>query len=73
MLTEKNRFTRLTIEQSDKKVTIEVPYEDVTSTDMIQMFETCMIGITFLPVTVYNSMKNRIEELSEFYEKDCEN
>lgn len=69
---EKNRFTRLTLEQSDRKIVIERPYEDVNGDDMIHMLETVMVGMTFLPETVYRSMKERVEELSEIYEKDCE-
>ena len=69
---EKDRFTRLTLEQSDRKIVIERPYEDVNGDDMIHMLETVMVGMTFLPETVYRSMKERVEELSEIYEKDCE-
>lgn len=70
---EKNRFTRLTLEQSDRKIVIERPYEDVSGDDMLQMLETVMVGMTFLPETIYRSMKDRVEDLSEIYEKDCEN
>ena len=69
---EKNRFTRLTLEQSDRKIVIERPYEDVNGDDMMQMLETIMVGMTFFPETIYRSMKDRVEELSEIYEKDCE-
>jgi len=69
---EKDRFTRLTLEQSDRKIVIERPYEDVNGDDMIHMLETVMVGMTFLPETIYRSMKERVEELSEIYEKDCE-
>jgi len=69
---EKDRFTRLTLEQSDRKIVIERPYEDVNGDDMMQMLETIMVGMTFFPETIYRSMKDRVEELSEIYEKDCE-
>lgn len=69
---EKDRFTRLTLEQSDRKIVIERPYEDVNGDDMIHMLETVMVGMTFFPETIYRSMKDRVEELSEIYEKDCE-
>ena len=39
---------------------------------MMQMLETIMVGMTFFPETIYRSMKDRVEELSEIYEKDCE-
>lgn len=69
---EKDRFTRLTLEQSDRKIVIERPYEDVNGDDMMQMLETIMVGMTFFPETIYRSMKDRVKELSEIYEKDCE-
>lgn len=72
MKMENKPFTRLTLEQSDTKIVIEKPYEDVSGNEMIEMLETIMIGITFLPETVYKSMKDRVEELSEIYEKDCD-
>ena len=69
---EKDRFTRLTLEQSDRKIVIERPYEDVNGDDMMQMLETIMVGMTFFQETIYRSMKDRVKELSEIYEKDCE-
>lgn len=72
MKMENKPFTRLTLEQSDTKIVIEKPYEDVSGNEMIEMLETIMIGMTFLPETVYKSMKDRVEELSEIYEKDCD-
>lgn len=72
MKMENKPFTRLTLEQSDTKIVIEKPYEDVSGNEMIEMLETIMVGMTFLPETVYKSMKDRVEELSEIYEKDCD-
>ena len=72
MKMENKPFTRLTLEQSDTKIVIEKPYEDVPGNEMVEMLETIMIGMTFLPETVYKSMKDRVEELSEIYEKDCD-
>lgn len=72
MKMENKPFTRLTLEQSDTKIVIEKPYEDVSGNEMVEMLETIMIGMTFLPETVYKSMKDRVEELSEIYEKDCD-
>ena len=69
---ENKPFTRLTREQSDTKIVIEKPYEDISGNEMIEMLETIMVGMTFLPETVYKSMKDRVEELSEIYEKDCD-
>lgn len=72
MKMENKPFTRLILEQSDTKIVIEKPYEDVSGNEMVEMLETIMIGMTFLPETVYKSMKDRVEELSEIYEKDCD-
>lgn len=72
MKMENKPFTRLTLERSDTKIVIEKPYEDVSGNEMIEMLETIMVGMTFLPETVYKSMKDRVEELSEIYEKDCD-
>ena len=72
MKMENKPFTRLTLEQSDVKIVIEKPYEDVSGNEMVEMLETIMVGMTFLPETVYKSMKDRVEELSEIYEKDCD-
>lgn len=68
---ENKQFTRLTLEQSDTKIVIEKPYEDVSGNEMMEMLETIMVGMTFLPESVYQAMKDRVEELSEIYEKDC--
>lgn len=68
---ENKQFTRLTLEQSDTKIVIEKPYEDVSGNEMMEMLETIMVGMTFLPESVYRAMKDRVEELSEIYEKDC--
>ena len=61
-----DRFTRLTLEQSDKKIVWEVPYEDVDGTDdMMQAIYTIMIGMTFTPSTIFASMGNFINEKSK--------
>lgn len=72
MKMENKPFTRLTLEQSDTKIVIEKPYEDISGNEMVEMLEIIMVGMTFLPETVYKSMKDRVEELSEIYEKDCD-
>lgn len=72
MKMENKPFTRLTLEQSNTKIVIEKPYEDVSGNEMVEMLETIMVGMTFLPETIYKSMKDRVEELSEIYEKDCD-
>ena len=75
-MNDKEQFTRLTLEQSDKKIVWEVPYEDVDGIDdMMQAIYTIMVGMTFNPVTVYRSMASFVNEYSdelEVVEKDKE-
>ena len=60
MLYEK--FTRLTLEQDDLKVTWAVPYDDVTGDDMMRAIRTIMIGMGFSERTIAASMAAFIEE-----------
>lgn len=59
------KFTRLTLEQSDRKITVEIPCEDVTAEDMCNAFYTVMTGMTFLPVTTLEAMRDFYEENKE--------
>lgn len=56
------KFTRLTLEQSDRKIVIEVPYEDVTGEDMCNAFYAIMTGMTFLPITTLIAMRDFYED-----------
>ncbi len=58
----KEPFTRLTLEQSDKKIIWEVPYEDVGGDEIMQAINTMMIGMTFSPDTVLRCMAGYLEE-----------
>jgi hypothetical protein len=69
---QENKFTRLTLEQSDKKITWEVPYEDATGEDLVQAFYSLMIGMTFLPTTVRQSMQEFVEDDFNFNSKHDE-
>jgi len=60
MLYEK--FTRLTLEQGDLKVTWAVPYDDVTGDDMMKAIRTIMVGMGFSEKTIAASMAAFIEE-----------
>ncbi len=53
---EKNKFTKVTIEQSNVKVTWEMPYEDLDATDFMDAIKTLMVGITFSEDQVYRAM-----------------
>ena len=55
------KFTRLTLEQSDKKIVWEVPYEDVGGDDLMEAINTVMIGLTFTPDSVIHCMAGFIE------------
>ena len=71
---EKNKFTRLTVEQSDKKITWEVPYEDVDGELMIDAFKTLLVGMTFSPNSVPHILANWLMsnayDLYDIYEKE---
>lgn len=71
---EEKQFTRLTLEQSDRTITWEMPYEDVDGEDMMNAINTIMIGMTFHPKTVLRSMAGFLMEWAsdeyEIYEKD---
>lgn len=60
---DEDKFTRLTLEQSDKKIVWEVPYEDVDGVDdMMQAIYTIMIGMTFGSDTIYSVMASYLNE-----------
>lgn len=64
----KENFTRLTLEQSDNKITWEVPYEDVLGEDLMQAIMTLMVGITFSEDTVYTSMADYLRNHCDKYD-----
>lgn len=53
---ENKKFTRLTLERAnnmdptnDIKLVWEIPYDDVTTTDLFNAFKTIMCGMGFVP------------------------
>ena len=75
MYNEDNKFTRLTLEQSDKKIVWEVPYEDVDAIDdMLHAIYTIMVGMTFHPDTVIHAFASFLQEkasnLYDIYEHE---
>ena len=58
----KDKFTRFTVEQSDRKIVWETPFEDISGEDCIEALETLMTGLTFLPTTIRKSMQTYIDE-----------
>lgn len=60
----KDKFTRFTVEQSDKKIIWETPYEDIDGEDCVYALECLMAGLTFLPETIVRSMKDYVDEHS---------
>lgn len=61
-MNSQNKFTKLTLEQPDKKMAWEVPYEDVSVTELCEALYSLLIGMTFSPETVARGMKNFLEE-----------
>jgi hypothetical protein len=67
------KFTKLTLEQSDRKMTWEMPYEDVGSDDLLEAFNALLIGFTWNQKTIYDAMAAYLQEhafeLYSVYEK----
>lgn len=59
---ENKRFTKIILEQSNIKLTWEVPFEDVTTQDMMQALRSIMVGMSFSEKQVYSGMVNFINE-----------
>lgn len=68
MYNEKQKFTRLTLDQSDLHVEWSVPYEDISGEDMMQAIKTIMIGMTFSENTVEKSMADYLQDHCEDFE-----
>lgn len=66
---QNDKFTRLTVEQSDRKLIWEVPYEDVGGEEVVQACASLMFGLTFLPITIIQSMRDYVEENKYILEK----
>ena len=62
MYNDNKKFTRLTLEQNDLKLTWEVPYGDVNGEDMMHAIHTLMIGMSFSDKAVFNSMASFLME-----------
>ena len=62
MYNEKQKFTKLTLEQPDLKVIWEIPYDDVSGDDMMQAIRTIMIGMTFNEHTIESSMARYLQD-----------
>ena len=71
---ENHKFTRLTVEQSEMKVTWEVPYEDVDGIDMVNALKTILVGMTFSPNYIPDIFADWLKEYAsdkyEIIEKD---
>jgi hypothetical protein len=59
------KFTRLTVEQSEMKVTWEVPYEDVDGIDMVNALKTILVGMTFSPDCIPDIFASWLEEYAK--------
>lgn len=64
-----NKFTKLTLEQPDKKITWEIPHDDISASELCEALYSLMIGFTFAPQTVITGMKNFLAE-NDFSEEN---
>lgn len=55
-------LTRLTLECGEKKVSWEIPHNDVSIDELINAFYSLCIGVTFHPNTVIDWMKVWVDE-----------
>ena len=63
------KFTRLTLEQSDRKLVWEMPYEDVGADELLHAFNTLLIGFTWHQKTIYDVMAGYLQEHAyDFYD-----
>ena len=71
---DEERFTRLTLETPEKKITYDLPYNDVSGEDMVHGLATIMLGMTFGWDTILHSLASYLMEHAydryEIYEKD---
>ena len=62
------------MEQSDRKIVWEVPYEDVTNIELCKALKTLMIGMSFSDKTVNDGFAAYLSEFAsdifEINEKD---
>ena len=61
-----NKFTRLTLEQDDLKLSWEVPNKDVSAIEMVEAFHTLMIGMTFVEQTFFDTLAKYLSENSNY-------
>ena len=62
-------MAHLKVDNYDIEIIINNEREDLTSSEWCRMFTTAMIGIGFLPQTIYSGMKDYAEEQLE--EDNC--
>lgn len=60
------KFTRLTLEQDDLKLSWEVPNKDVSATEMLEAFHALMIGMTFVEQTFFDTLAKYLSEKSNY-------
>ena len=59
---DEERFTRLTLETPKRKITYDLPYEDVSGDDMVHGLATIMLGMTFGWDTILHSLADYLTE-----------
>ena len=53
---DKNRISRIVVEQGDSKMIWETPYNDASVEDMIQGFVGCLVGLSWNENVVLESI-----------------
>lgn len=72
MYSTDKKFTRLTLENDENKFIWETPYNDVSIEDLIHAFFSSLVGMTWLPNTIYDSLadylRNHASDMFDIYE-----
>ena len=58
-------YTRLTLEQPDRKLIFEYPFTDVDGDDMLEAVKMIMIGMGFRPESILASLARYLEEYGQ--------
>lgn len=55
-------MAKLSATSYERNIEISQPNDDLSAEEWVEMFFGAMVGITFLPVTILNAMKDFAEE-----------
>ena len=65
---EKEMYTRITLEQSMKKASWEIPFEDISASDILDAFSTIALCLRFGPSDIIEAAIHFINVNSEEWE-----